>query len=86
MLLGRDPTTGKQTGKQTSKATDIFQCCTNARSCPKVNDEPYYVPTPPYIDYGDDILPVKTGSRTDALGTTSKRVTVIGLDSVSTHL
>ena len=84
MLLGRDPTTGKQTGKQTSKATDIFQCCTIATSCPKVNNNPYYVTTRPYLDYGGVILP-KTGSRTDALGT-NFRVTVIGLDSVSTNL
>ena len=61
MLLGRDPTTGKKTGEQTSKATDIFQCCTQAKSCPE------------------------TSSRSDAIGLGS-RVTVIGLDSVSTHL
>ena len=78
LLLGRDPLTGKQTGEQTSKATDIFQCCTQAKSCPNVNNQPYYVDDYD-VDYGN------TGSRTDALDTT-KRVTVIGLDSVSTHL
>ena len=76
MLLGRDPTTGKKTGEQTSKATEIFQCCTQAKSCPNVNNQPYYVND---VDYG------KTSSRSDAIGTTS-RVTVIGLDSVSTRL
>ena len=74
MLLGRDPLTGKQTGEQSSKATDIFQCCTQAESCPNVNNQPYYVDD---SDYGN------TGSRSDALGS---RVTVIGLDSVRTHL
>ena len=74
LLLGRDPQTGKQTGEQSSKATDIFQCCTQAESCPNVNNQPYYVDD---SDYGN------TGSRSDALGS---RVTVIGLDSVSTHL
>jgi len=68
-LLGRDPLTGKQTGEQSSKATDIFQCCTQAESCPNVNNQPYYVDD---SDYGN------TGSRSDALGS---RVTVIGLDS-----
>jgi hypothetical protein len=61
LLLGRDPTTGKKTGSQTSKATDIFQCCTQAESCPG------------------------TSSRTDDIDTGS-RVTVVGLDSVSTNL
>merc|ERR1711997_12630 len=64
-LLSRDPTTGKK--------TDIFQCCTQAKSCPSVNNQPYYVD-----DY--DVNYGKTGSRSDAFGTTS-RVTVIGLDS-----
>ena len=76
MLLGRDPQTGKQTGNQSSKATDIFQCCTQAESCPNVNGQKYYVGDND-ADYGN------TGSRSDALGS---RVTVIGLDSVSTHL
>ena len=76
MLLGRDPQTGEKTGEQTSKATDIFQCCTQAKSCPNVNNQPYYV---------DDSDASKTSSRSDAISLGS-RVTVIGLDAVSTHL
>ena len=74
LLLGRDPLTGKQTGEQTSKATDIFQCCTQAESCPNVNNQPYYVDDSDASELYR--IPIGLGSR----------VTVIGLDSVSTHL
>jgi hypothetical protein len=58
-LLSRDPTTGKKTGEQTSKATDIFQCCTQAKSCPTVKNQP----SP---DYG------QLGSRVTVIGLDSK--------------